>query len=608
MLPYPARGGGTSKRNFAILSFKEQTPTIYYGNVCKARLEELKAKEKLTGEEKRELEELDRLNKLTGGNFDLMGKFSTDPENSTIALMQKDEQFLKEAKNDRKQAEENWLKAQFEGLDLNNEKDFAAIKDRMSELWNNCASRDEKRQLADIVKRTPGKYFKQIHDDQEAVWKTEHAALYGDTEDQIETTRQVSESRRKKRISEETAVNIASAVPGVFKEEVRADAARILNEIGSKKVTDAVCQGIKDGKYTREDVNVILKDFWNAPYMNKDQKHACSEVIGFCSDDKQLEYLKSSDESYVKNQDLDGINAGSNGLRYFAAKNQAPATETHFNATLMLENSKDRENAQLTLTNQIEYFDASAQAEAHRIVCQSEFESVLTQAAENIYKYDESAQNDALQYTIATGNEEAIKTAVETAEKCKALSSGSKYYDSETAESVKTYLSQMLKKEIEQLYDDTLKNYELQLLEDKDTDEQDIDLKEEQEYNEKKSKNMQNPYKNSNALEVYNDIKNSPNKKEDLKNLIINRPDIIIALLRTDKNIGFEMKEWLGSNSPYVKKINEWMHKCHLIEEEETYRLNPGTKQGKTYYDGLGDIEFPFKKTDPLYGNEYLQA
>lgn len=566
------------------------------GNIYKARFEELNAKKKLTPEEKNELEILTKVNEITGRNFDSMGEFSTDAENSTIALMQKDEQFLKEAKIDRKQAEENWLKAQFKDLDLNNEEDFPEIKDRMSKLWNNCASPEEKRLLAGIVKRTKCEYFKQIHDDQEAVWETVHAALNGDSKDQIETTRKVSEASRKKRISEETAVNIASAVPEIFKKEVRAEAARILNESGIEEVTKVICQGIQDGKYTREDVDAILKDVLNNPSLTEEQKRDLSRMIGFGIAAKQLELHKQHAEYYAKNQDVKGMDATAEGIRYYEAEYQAPAAETHFNATLMLENPEDRENAQLTLTNQIEYFDASAQAEAHRIVCQSEFESVLIKAAGNICKYDESAQNDALKYTIATGNEEAIKTAVETAEKCKAQSTSSKYYDSKFAAVIEDLRSQLLANQIEEvkLIANLYKVYLENLQENSENTSSD---------NKKPTSEEEFYAKLEKVATTYNKyqiIKNQDNKKEKMEEWITSDKRILPELVKM--GFGPELMAILGENSKYAEEIIELMEKYHqnyklqaLINndhdlEEMYYDNNPNYSTAQTVPIGSTNI------------------
>ena len=610
----------TREQNSPIFPLKEeQTPTIDV-NVYKARFEYLNGKKNLTAQEKHELEILTTINKATGGNFDLMGEYCTDAENSTIALMQKDEQFLKEAKIDRKQAEENWLKAQFKDLDLNNEEDFAEIKDRMSKLWNNCASPEEKLLLAGIVKRTTGKYFKQIHDDYEAVWKNVDAALNGDSEDQIETTRQLGEAFREKRISEETIENMTSAAPEIFKEEVLADVFICLNESGSEEVTKATIEAMESKDFPQAVIDSFFmgKDYLHNENISEEQKRSFSKKSHLVSRDKQVDCLKSASEYYAKNQDVTGMNATAESIRYCAAENQAPAAETHFNATLELENPEDRENAQSTLTDQIVYFDASAQAEAHRIVCQSEFESVLTKAAGNICKYDESAQKDALKYTLDTENGNAIKAAVETAKdhNYSVISQSSKNYDSDLDKVITRLHTIILAYETDKNEDNRNKysNYLNSLADSEDSpvscSDDEKELTSEEEFYEKLEKV-------ATAYNKYQLIKNSNNKKQKLKKLIKSNEEILTELLRM--GFGEELMSILGKNSKYGEKIARLMKILNQDYELQTLATqdndfkemlvdnnSPGSAQ--TVHIGYTISDFEYLLKDNNLGTDYLVA
>ena len=530
------------------------------GNVYKARYEKLKnVKEKLTAEEKQELEILEHANIVTGGNFELLGPFSTDAEHSTIALMEKDAQFQKEAKVDRKLAEEKWLTAQFEGLDLNNEEDFDAIKDKMSELWNNCTTPAEKMYLAGIVKRTTGKYFKQINDNYEAVWKTMHAAINGDGDEQTENARQVGEAAREGRITKEIAVSITHAAPAIFKTDVLSDITIRLNESGLTEVTEALRENIESGKYTEKNVSAILSNALNNPLCTENQRYILCRLIGYAVKAEQLKHHSDFAEHYTENQDAEGMNALAEGIRYYAPSNQAPATQAHFDATYKLEAPEKRENAQLTLTNQIVFFDPSAQAEAHRIVCYSEFDSVLEQAAVNIGKYDESAQKEALVYTVSTGNGKAIVKAVETAitQEYSAISPKSQNYDSD--------LSVL----IHYVNNETL---------DYNTDENKLNISYYENYlgnfqdspvsisNNKKSLTLEELFlakigEVSSTYAKYQIIKSSINKKEKLEELLDSKKEILPSFIQM--GLGPDLLEILGENSKYANTIINLMEQSN---------------------------------------------
>ncbi len=62
--------------------------------------------------------------------------------------------------------------------------------------------------------------------------------------------------------------------------------------------------------------------------------------------------------------------------------------------------------------------DASVQAEIHKVFVNSKYDEVAEHAASNIYKYDESAQADAIKYTYETNNTKAIDACNGQIEQC----------------------------------------------------------------------------------------------------------------------------------------------------------------------------------------------
>lgn len=81
--------------------------------------------------------------------------------------------------------------------------------------------------------------------------------------------------------------------------------------------------------------------------------------------------------------------------------------------------------------------DASNQAEIHKIFVNSKYDEVAEHAASNIYKYDESAQADAIKYTYETNNQKAIDACNGQIEQC-------------SAEAVKAAGTEVVAKSVEQ--------------------------------------------------------------------------------------------------------------------------------------------------------------
>ncbi len=100
-----------------------------------------------------------------------------------------------------------------------------------------------------------------------------------------------------------------------------------------------------------------------------------------------------------------------------AEKNQIEASQVVFDVSNNLEKT-DRIEVQKALADNIAKCAAKNQAEIHKIVMQSKDDEVLEHAASNIYKYDESAQADAIKYTYETNNSKAIDACNGQIEQC----------------------------------------------------------------------------------------------------------------------------------------------------------------------------------------------
>lgn len=141
----------------------------------------------------------------------------------------------------------------------------------------------------------------------------------------------------------------------------------------------------------------------------------------------------------------------------FGKETEQAAGEVVFEASKKLD-KKDAIETQTILADQIELCDASNQAAMHKMISQSQYEEVIQHAAENIYKYDESAQKDAMKYTFETGNQKAIETAISNVDKCEGLAnetasipSNSQSYDSQLSNDIKSYTAKIEQKYTQQV-------------------------------------------------------------------------------------------------------------------------------------------------------------
>ena len=98
--------------------------------------------------------------------------------------------------------------------------------------------------------------------------------------------------------------------------------------------------------------------------------------------------------------------------------NQTPAFK-HVRAVAQDLPPEITKRVEKTLADQIAKSHKDNQLDMHNDIMKSKFDDVLEHAANNINKYDESVQADAIKSTYATGNEKAIEACNLQIDKCK---------------------------------------------------------------------------------------------------------------------------------------------------------------------------------------------
>ncbi len=239
----------------------------------------------------------------------------------------------------------------------------------------------------------------------------------------------------------------------------------------------------------------------------------------------------------------------------FGEEAEQPAAKIVFEASKKLE-KKDAIEAQTILADQIELCEASNQAAIHKMISQSQYEEVVQHAAENIYKYAESAQKDAMKYTFETGNQKAIEAAVSNIDRCEGLAnetasvpSNSKSYDSQLSSDIKTYTAQVEQKYIQQA---AVQYAEYMVEQDIRTGLISVDEKQEaiQKYIEK----FKDPSTNKFAL--LGQLEPSQ-RKEALKIIVKYAPNLINSFI--DLGYGPQILKIIGETSDLAVKIVELM-------------------------------------------------
>ena len=236
------------------------------------------------------------------------------------------------------------------------------------------------------------------------------------------------------------------------------------------------------------------------------------------------------------------------------------------------QDAKVAEQYSMQMADQVETLDASVQAEAHRIVSQSKFESVIEHAAENIYKYDESAQKDAMKYTLETGNEKAIEAAISNADRCEGLKnetaaapSNSESYDRDLAREIRTYTTQIEQKYTQQVAQDYAEysaeqDFRTGLIEPEET------KSAIEEYIAK----FKDP--TSNKFALIGQLEPSQ-KKEAIKALVKYAPTLINSFI--DMGYGPEIIKIIGETSDLAIKVVQLMDYKGQSEVREIVRKHP---------------------------------
>ncbi len=234
--------------------------------------------------------------------------------------------------------------------------------------------------------------------------------------------------------------------------------------------------------------------------------------------------------------------------------------------------AKVAEQYSMKMADQVETLDASVQAEAHRIISGSKFDSVVEHAAENIYKYDESAQKDAMKYTLETGNEKAIEAAISNADRCEGLKnetsaapSNSESYDSQLAKEIKTYTTQ-----IEQKYTNQVAQSYSEYTAEQDLRTGLIDETETKSAVEAYIEKFKDPTTNKFAL--IGQLEPSQ-KKAAIKALVKYAPTLINSFI--DMGYGPEILKIIGETSDLAIKVVQLMDYKGQSEVKEIVRKHP---------------------------------
>jgi len=239
----------------------------------------------------------------------------------------------------------------------------------------------------------------------------------------------------------------------------------------------------------------------------------------------------------------------------FDDEHEQKAAEVVYSASEKL-SKEDAIEVQTIIADQIQYCAAKNQAEIHKMVSQSKYEEVVQHAAENIYKYDESAQKDALKYTLQTGNEKAIESAISNIDKCKGISnetsatvSNQKGYDAQLAKEIK---SQQAK--IEQKYTIQVADQYADYMVEQDLRSGIISQESAKSQREKYVEEFKNP--NSNKFALLGKLEPGQ-KKEALKILVKFAPTLINSFI--DMGYGAEILRVIGETSDLAEKIIKLM-------------------------------------------------
>ncbi len=324
-------------------------------------------------------------------------------------------------------------------------------------------------------------------------------------------------------------------------------------------------------------------------------------------DDAQFDVLKiyTQDNEEAVHAAIDADNIGE-----YATENQKATLDLLLKRNE--EYTQDEEVAKQysnQLADQVEDLHASVQAEAHKIVSQSKFEEVVQHAAENIYKYDKSAQKEALKYTLETGNEKAIENAISNIDRCEGLknetsaapSNNNGGYDAQLEKTIKVYTSQIEGKYTQQVAEQ-YSNYSVE----QDLRSGIITQDDAKSQKEKYIEKFKDPTVNKFAL--LGQLEPSL-RKEALKALVKFAPTMINSFI--DLGYGPEIIRIIGENSNLAVKIVNLMDFKGQSEVKSIVQRHPDNFEelyAKYFLDddkpSLAVNEY---NTAPLGGNSLLQ-
>ena len=178
---------------------------------------------------------------------------------------------------------------------------------------------------------------------------------------------------------------------------------------------DGYKQGVQEGKISAEqvtDVNNIVLDKNNNDKYEQSVQSKVVETIGYSTVEgrKGLIDKATENERTIKATAANYDTFGKDFEVYSAQKvlENAETILPEKDAIQVLKIAADT-NTRCAAENQ---------AEIHKVFMNSKYDEVLEHAASNIYKYDESAQADAIKYTYETNNTKAIDACNGQIEQC----------------------------------------------------------------------------------------------------------------------------------------------------------------------------------------------
>lgn len=374
----------------------------------------------LNSYEKETYENLLKAKDLTRGKLRRLGTLNSDSGNSTFNTMKKSDIYHKTLENldhgegAESEAEVAWFKKQFEGLDHKNRSQLIR---KYFELRDNCSSLQEKLRLRELAEKVRG-LDKQYLDDGDAVLGMLNASNSEDSRTQVDASEKLAASVTDGSVSDEAAGDITHAIPRNFNEEAVAPATIKINRV-SKASVHATIENLENKEYSTEQQYEIFNDVpKNSELYKKENKELLAKNIGKTDDSVEMKL----NENYVKfaeeTKDADLLNAVGEGTYLYSKDNQRAASKNVMQAS----NSFEKEEAvkiQKTLADQIAKCHKDNQLDMHNDIMKSKYDDVLEHAANNINKYDESVQADAIKSTYATGNEKAIEACNLQIDKCK---------------------------------------------------------------------------------------------------------------------------------------------------------------------------------------------